>query len=44
VAELSLLVKSVRWEITKFLIPKEFHDQITKLEGKQVRIIIDDKI
>lgn len=25
-------------------IPKEFHDQITDLEGKQVRIIIDDKI
>jgi antitoxin component of MazEF toxin-antitoxin module len=25
-------------------IPKEFHDQITDLEGKQVRIVIDDKI
>ena len=25
-------------------IPKEFHDQITDLEGKQVRIIIDDNI
>jgi antitoxin component of MazEF toxin-antitoxin module len=25
-------------------IPKEFHDQIADLEGKQIRIIIDDKI
>lgn len=25
-------------------IPKEYHDQITDLEGKQVRIVIDDKI
>ena len=25
-------------------IPKEFHDQITDLEGKQIRIIIDDDI
>ena len=25
-------------------IPKEFHGQITALEGKQVRIRIDDKI
>ncbi|HEX7142153.1 MAG TPA: hypothetical protein VF222_06720 [Nitrososphaeraceae archaeon] len=25
-------------------IPKEFHDQIIDLEGKQIRITIDDKI
>lgn len=25
-------------------IPKEFHAQIADLEGKQIRIIIDDKI
>jgi len=25
-------------------IPKEFHDQIADLEGKQIRIIIDDDI
>ena len=25
-------------------IPKEYHDQIVDLEGKQIRIIIDDKI
>jgi antitoxin component of MazEF toxin-antitoxin module len=25
-------------------IPKEFHDQISDLEGKQIRIRIDDKI
>jgi antitoxin component of MazEF toxin-antitoxin module len=25
-------------------IPKEYHDQIADLEGKQIRIIIDDNI
>lgn len=25
------------------VIPKEFHDQVKKLKGKQVRVVIDDE-